>query len=185
MITRNKNENFQVVISTKKTLFGASASDFVVSYAPIDDLANKTIVSGGITEVELETADHTATTTAIATIGAKMITVDGANSTLVEGDTIEYATSKYGYISKIVGDNIYLKRAIKETIASGATINQSVKLGEYTTPIISIDTVGEYLISIEGSKYNILVEQREKIVDESTSTSTDPNAPDEAIAVGY
>lgn len=183
---RNVNENFQVVVSTKKTLFGASAGDFIVSYAPVGDLANKTIVAGGITEAELATADHTATTTVDAVLGSKMLVVDGVNSTLEEGDTIEYATGYYGYVMKIVGDNVYLKSKIKAIVASGATINQSTKLGEYTTPIIAIPTVGEYIVAIEGSKHGILVEQREKIVDATTASTADPDAPkDEAIAVGY
>jgi len=188
MIIRNIGENFKVVVSTKKTLFGAPASDFSVYYAPVDDLTDRTIVSGGLTEA-VETiasgSEHTATTTTPASYGSRLLYVDGANSTIEEGDTIEYSSGKYAYVMKVVGDKLYLKTPIKASVASGATLTQVGNLGEYTTPDISIGNAGEYIVAIEGTDYGLLVEQRVKVVDPTAGQSNDPDAPDETVAVAY
>lgn len=186
MITREIGENFKVVLSTKKTLFGAPDTDFTVYYADVNDLSTKTVVSGGATEaVATLSTPHTATTTAAAPYGSKVLHVDSANSTLVEGDTIEYATGKYAYVMRIVNDKVYLKTGIKAAVASGDTLTQKGNTGEYSTPDISISTAGEYIVAIEGSDYGILVEQRVKVVDPSTGTAIDPDAPSDTVAVAY
>lgn len=188
MTERNMGENFKVVISTKKTLFGAPSSDFNVYYADVDDLSTKVAVSGGLTEAVETIAsgnEHTATTTAVVSVGAKLVLVDDSTSTLEEGDTIEYATGKYAYVSKIVGNKVYLKSKIKTAVTSGATLTQAGNTGEYTTADIAIPAVGEYIVAIEGSDYGILVEQRVKIVDETSGSTTDPDAPDDTVAVAY
>ena len=188
MVIRNIGENFKIVVSTKKTLFGAPASDFKVYYAPIDDLTNKTEVPGGLTEavenIDSSTA-HSATTTAASAYGARVLFVDGQNSTLQEGDTIEYATGKYAYIMRIVGNKVYLKTPLRANVPSGATIKQVGNTGEYTTPDIAIGEAGEFIVAVEGSDYGILVEQRVKVVDPSAGHTVDTDAPDEAVAVAY
>jgi hypothetical protein len=188
MVERNINENFKVVVSTKKTLFGASASDFDVYYAPVDDLTDKTVVSGGLTEAVIQIAsgdEHTATTTASSAYGSRLLYIDDANSTLEEGDTIEYASGKYAYIRRIVGNKVYLKTPIRANVASGTTLTQVGNTGEYTTQVISIPATGEYIVAVEGSDYGILVEQRVKVVDPDAGTSIDPDAPDDTVAVAY
>lgn len=188
MTIRNLHEAFQVVVSTKKTLFGASAEDFRIFYAPISDLANRTAVSGGLSEIVLpieQGSEHTATTTAAASYGARMLRIDAENSTIQEGDTIEYAQGKYGYVMRIVGDKLYLKRPIRADVPSGATIKQVGNTGEYVTPQISIDATGEYILAIEAPDYGLLVEERIKIVDPDAGQSVDPDAPEEAVAVAY
>ncbi len=183
MITRKVGEAFKVVVSTKKTLFGAQSGDFSAYYAPVDNLQQKTVVAGGATEAELATASRSATLTANAAINATTLTVDSSTNTLLEGDTIEYSTGKYAYIKKIDGATIYINKKLLVAVPSGATINQSVKLGEYTTQDISIADPGEYIVSVEGSKYSILVEQRIKIVEEDVVVVDGNN--DEVVAVGY
>ena len=186
MITRELGENFKVVLSTKKTLFGAPSDDFNVYYANVNDLSAKTVVAGGATEA-VATVDtpHTATTTAAAPYGSKILYIDSDNSTLAEGDTIEYAAGNYAYIMRIVNDKVYLKTGIKTAVASGDTLTQKGNTGEYTTPDIALSTAGEYIVAIEGSDYGILVEQRVKVVDPYAGTATDPDAPEETVAVAY
>lgn len=186
MVTRNLGENFKVVLSTKKTLFGAVASDFTVYYADVNDLATKVVVAGGATEAVATVATpNTATTTASAVYGAKLLYVDAGTSSLAEGDVIEYATGQYAYIQRIVADKVYLKTPIKTAVASGATLTQKGNTGEYTTPDVSIPTAGEYIVAIEGSDYGILVEQRVKVVETSTGTAVDADAPYDTVAVAY
>lgn len=188
MITRNVGENFKVVVSTKKTLFAAPSADFVVYHADVNDLSVKTVISGGITEA-VETiaggTEHTATTTAAASIGARLLFIDDTLSDLAEAETIEYAAGHYGYIMSIIGNKVYLKRGIKVAVGSGATLTQAGNTGEYTTADISIATAGEYIVAIEGSDYGVMVEQRVQVVDATVGSTTDPDAPDEAVAVAY
>lgn len=188
MVTRNIGENFKVVVSTKKTLFGAPASDFTVYYAPVSDLTAKTVVDGGLTEVVEQidsTNAHTATTTAASAYGSRVLYIDAQNSTLQEGDVIEYASGKYAYIMRIANGKVYLKTPLRANVAAGATLTQVGNTGEYVTPDIAINEVGEYIVTIEGTDYGILVEQRVKTVDPNAGNTIDPDAPDEAIAVAY
>lgn len=188
MIEREIGENFKVVLSTKKTLFGAPASDFTVYYADVNDLATKTVVSGGATEAVEAIAsgdEHTATLTASAPYGSRRLFIDAANSTLEEGDVVQYAAGKYAYIQRIVSDKVYLKTPIRAAVSSGDTLTQVGNTGEYVTPDISIPAAGEYLVAIEGSDYGILVEQRVKVVDPSAGSTVDADAPAETVAVAY
>lgn len=186
MVTRNVGENFNVVVSTKRTVIGAPATDFMVYYAPADDLANQTMVDGGCSEaIENISTAHTATTTQAASYGSRLLYVDDQNSTLQEGDVIEYASGKYGYIMRIVGNKVYLKRPIRATIASGATLTQVGNTGEYTTPTISLGNAGEYIVTVEAPDYGIMVSERVKVIDPTAGHQPDPDAPDEAIAVAY
>jgi len=186
MIKRDIGENFKVVLSTKKTLFGAIPSEFIVTYAEINNLGAKTVVAGGATEaVEVIAggSEHTATTTANASYGSKLLRVE--TSDLVEGEAIEYATGLYAYIQRIVADKVYLKTPIRTAVASGSTLTQVGNTGQYITADISIPTEGEYIVAIEGSDYGVLVEQRVKVSDSTVATTVDTDAPDETIAVAY
>lgn len=188
MTNRNIGENFNMVVSTKRTVIGAPASDFYVYYAPADDLTNTTEVAGGLTEaVETIASDdaHSATLTQPAAYGSKLLYVDDQNSTLQEGDVIEYAAGKYGYILRIVGQKVYLKRPVKASLASGDTLTQVGNTGDYTTPTISLGNAGEYIVTVEGPDYGIIVSERVKVIDPSAGSRPDPDAPDEAIAVAY
>lgn len=185
MTTRNTNENFNIIVSTKKTVLGASATDWKVYYAPVTDLTNKSVVDGGMTEaVESITDAHTATVTQPAAYGSRLIYVDGANSTLEEGESIEYATGLYGYIQKIVGDKIYLKRGIKASLAVDDTLTQVGNSGDYTSGTISIPNEGEYLITVEAPDYGIMVGERVKVLGDTTAT-VDSDAPEDTVAVAY
>jgi len=185
LITRNIGENFKVVLSTKKTLFGASTTDFKVTYADINNLSTKTSVAGGAVEaVEAVATPHTATTTASAIFGDKKLTVSNT-STLVAGDVIKYSTGKYAYIQSIVGSTVYLNTPLRANVSSGSTLTQVGNLGQYTTPTISITTAGEYIVSIESSLYGVFVEQRVKVVDTAIIASVDANAPVATVAVAY
>lgn len=185
MRTYQTNQNFVEAMSTRKTLFGAASTDFIVSYAPIDDLANVTVVSGGMTEaVETIVTAHAGTTNAPSAYGSKILYVDGANSDIVAGDTIEYATGKFAYVLKVVGDKLYLRTPIRVSVASGSTITQVGNTGEYASENIAIAAAGEYAITIEAPVYGIVVTDRVRIVDEATS-SVDADAPVETVAVAY
>ena len=188
MTTRNVGENFNVVVSTKRTVIGAPATDFVAYYAPADDLTSRTEIPGGLTEAVETIAsgdEHTATLTQPASYGSRLLYVDDQNSTIAEGDVIEYSSGKYGYVMRIVGSKVYLKRPIKASLASGATLTQVGNTGDYTTPTISLGNAGEYIVTVEGPDYGIIVSERVKVVDPSAGSQPDPDAPDEAIAVAY
>lgn len=188
MTQRNIGENFNVVVSTKRTVIGAPASDWMVYYAPADDLASSTAVSGSVTEaVEVIASgdEHTATLAQPAGWGSRLLHIDDQNSTLQEGDVIKYATGLYGYVMRIVGSKVYLKRPIKANLNSGDTLTQVGNTGEYMTPAISIGTAGEYLVTVEAPDYGIMVSERIKVVDPSAGGQPDPDAPDDAVAVAY
>ena len=186
MTTRDIGENFKIVLSTKKTLFGAVATDFKVYFANVNDLTAKTVVDGGISEAIADIdVPNTAIVAMPAPYGAKLIHIDENTSTLEEGDVIEYSAGEYAYIQRIVADKVYLKTPIKTAVASGAMLTQKGNTGEYTTPDVSIPTVGEYIVAIEGSDYGILVEQRVKVVDSTVSTAVDTDAPSDTVAVAY
>jgi len=185
MITREVGENFKVIVSTKKTLLGASASKFSVTYADVNDLGTETIVAGGATEAMVQIAtgsEHVATLTAVAAVGTKLLLIDTATSTLVAGDTIEYATGLFTYVQKIVGTKVYLRTPIAVALASGVSVTQAGNLGNYATQDISIATAGEYIVSVESNDFGIFVEQRVKVV-ATLSAVTDADAPVETIAV--
>ncbi|WP_456432674.1 hypothetical protein [Nitratifractor sp.] len=128
---------------------------------------------------------HSATLTQPAGWGSRLLHIDDQNSTLQEGDVIEYATGKYGYVMRIVGSKLYLKRPIRANLNAGDTLTQVGNTGEYMTPTISIGTAGEYLVTVEAPDYGIMVSERVKVVDPSSGSQPDPDAPDDAVAVAY
>ncbi|ADV46417.1 hypothetical protein [Nitratifractor salsuginis] len=186
MKTYQVNQNFVEALSTRRTLFGAPATDFVVYYAPLDNLAQTTVIDGGMTEAveEIGTA-HTATTTAASPYGSRVLHIDSANGTLEEGDVIEYASGKYAYIMKIAGDKVYLKTKLRANVASGATLTQVGNTGEYASGTIAIPAAGEYSLTIESPSHGIVVTDRVRITEEVTS-APDTDAPEEdTVAVAY
>jgi hypothetical protein len=186
MKTYQVNQNFKEALSTRKTLFGAQATDFIVYYAPIDDLAIATVVDGGMTEAveDIGTA-HTATTTAVSPYGSRVLHIDSANSTLEVGDVIEYATGHYAYIRKIVGDKVYLRTKLRANVASGATLTQVGNTGEYVSGTVTIPAAGEYSLTIESPLHGIVVTDRIRITEEATQ-APDTDAPeDDTVAVAY
>ncbi|WP_456390338.1 hypothetical protein [Hydrogenimonas sp.] len=114
-----------------------------------------------------------------------MLVVDGANSTIEAGDTIEYSSGKFAYVMKMVGDKLYLKTPIRAAVESGATITQVGNTGEYVSADIAISGEGEYAITIEASEYGIVVEDRVRIVDSSSGETVDTDAPVDTVAVAY
>ncbi len=182
------SQNFQVVVSTKKTLIGGDTSKFTVSYAPIDDLLNKTAVAGGVSEI-VETVDsataHTATVSGAVSYGARVIVVDSGHN-VVAGDVIEYATGLYAYVTKVTATKLYLRTPVRAAIADGATLTQKGNTGVYETADISIASEGEYLVTIEAPEYGIVVEDRIRIYDTTTAPVADTDAPVYSeIAIAY
>lgn len=179
-------QNFNVVVSTKATLIGAAASDFVVTYAPVNDLTNKTTVAGGLIEaIESIGTAHTATASANAAYGASVINVNAGHN-IESGDVIEYATGLFAYVTKAMDTKLYLRTKIRTSIASGATLTQVGNTGLYKTSDIAIASEGEYFVSIEASEYAMFVESRIAIIDESTTATIDGDAPVYSeVAVAY
>ena len=179
------NQNFQEALSTKRTLFGATSTNFFVYYAPIDDLGNTTPIVGGMNEaIETVGTAHTATTTTATPYGSKVLHIDGDNSDLVAGEVIEYSTGKFAYVRKIINNKVYLKTPTRISVASGATLTQVGNTGEYKSGDIAIPTAGEYAITIESPEYGIVVTDRVRVVAEET-TAVDTDAPDDTVAVAY
>ena len=186
MKTYNIGQNFNIVVSTKATLFGAEASDFNVYYAPVNDLTNITAVASGLTEsIETVETAHTATLSVGANYGATFLTVDSGHD-VASGDVIEYATGKFAYVTKAMDAKLYLRTRIRVAIASGATLTQVGNTGLYTTADFAVPTEGEYLISIEAPIHGVMVESRVGIVDNSDHTVVDGDAPVYSeVAVAY
>ena len=186
MKTYEIGQNFDVVVSTKGTLLGAGASDFTVNYAPTNNLIDVTDVVGGLSEkVNTIGTAHTATVSGGVSYGASYITVASGHN-VVSGDTIEYATGKYVYVTKAIDTKLYLRTKLRATVADGATLTQVGNTGVYSTPEFAIPTVGEYLVTIEAPEHGIIVEERIRAVDTSVETVIDPNAPVYSdVAVAY
>lgn len=173
-------EHFNVVISTARTLIGADVSKFKVSYSPVMDMDNITVVSGSTTEVEKTiTTPHTAT--GVSTPNTRTYINVQSGHTIEAGDVVQYATGKFGYVLSVDADTLMMKRPIKAAVADGATITQVGKMGDYVTPNISISEVGEYSITIEAPEYNIITQSRIKISEEQQTSSSS----DETISIAY
>lgn len=185
MKTYNIGKNFNIVVSTKATLYGALA-EAEVFYAPTNDLTNRTAVTGGLTEaVETIEVPHTATLSVNASYGATYLTVDAGHN-IESGDVIEYATGKYTYITKATETKLYLRTKIRASVTSGDTLSQVGNTGLYATADFGINTEGEYLVSIEAAEHGIIVESRVGVVDGESETVVDGDAPIYSeVAVAY
>jgi len=179
-------KNFNIVVSTKNTLFGASADDFKVFYAPTNDLTNRTAVAGGLVEeVETVATAHTAELSANAVYGATYLIVKSGHN-VVSGDVIEYSTGKFAYVSKAIDTKLYLRTKIRASLASGDTLTQVGNTGLYSTADFGIGTEGEYLVTIESPEHGIMVESRVRIVDNTVKPAVDSDAPVYSeVAVAY
>lgn len=186
MRTYDLGQNFNVVVSTKATLFGALAEDFEVFYAPTNDLTNRTAVTGGLIEaVDTVTTPRTATLTADAGYGATFLRVETGHN-VVSGDVIEYATGKFAYVSKATSLKLYLRTKIREAVVSGGTLTQVGNTGVYNTADFGINAEGEFLVTIEAPEYGIIVESRVGVVDATVETQVDGDAPIYSeVAVAY
>lgn len=179
-------KNFDVVVSTKATLLGVGADEFSISYAPTNDLTNETFVNGGLSEVvKTVSTAHTATVNGNVPYGATYIRVDSGHN-IESGDTIEYATGKFVYVTKSTATKLYLRRRVRALISDGATLTQVGNTGVYATPEFAIQADGEYLISIKSPEHGLIVEERVRIVDSSVDTVIDPDEPVYSdVAVAY
>jgi len=188
MENRFVGENFKIIISTKKTLFGADSSNFKIYYANVNSLKDKVAIEAQVTEaITPITAgkEHSATTSGIANAGSKVLTVNSGH-TFVGGDTLSYGSGLFAYVAKVTSTKIYLKTGITQSIPNGTNLVQVGNTGEYVTGDLSIPQAGEYLVTIEAAGLGILAEQRVKVNDVvSTTPVYDPEAPQEIIAVAY
>lgn len=181
----NIGQNFNIVVSSKATLFGALEGDFRVFYAPTNDLTNRTVVAGGMSEaVETLETPHEAIIGANAGYGATYLTVEAGHD-IQSGDVIEYATGKYAYVSKATATKLYLRTKIRSAVTATDVVTQVGNTGLYNTVDIGISTEGEYLISIEAPEHGVIVESRVGIVgDEETVVDGDAPIYSE-VAVAY
>lgn len=179
-------QNFNVVVSTKATLYGAQASNFKVSYAPTNDLLNRTEVANGIAEaVDTIETPKTATLASASKVGSVLLTLDTGHS-FESGEVIEYQAGSYAYISKVVGDKLYLKTRLRADLAIGDTVTQVGNTGLYKTDDFAIQQEGEYLVTIESPEYGVMVESRIGIVEQADTPTVDGDAPIYTeIAVAY
>lgn len=186
MKTYEIGQNFDVVVSTKATLMGVGASEFNVSYAPTNDLTNATTVSGGMAEkVETVVTAHSATANGVVPYGVTYIVVDSGHD-VMSGDVIEYASGKYAYVTKATDTKLYLRTKLREAIADGSTLTQVGNTGVYCTQEFAIQSVGEYLITIESPEHGVIVEERIRIIDSSVQQVIDSDAPIYSdVAVAY
>lgn len=182
----NIGQNFNVVVSTKATLFGALAGDFNIVYAPANDLTNKTVVAGGLSEaVESITVPHEATLSSNVAYGTTLLNVDAGHD-IESGDVVEYATGHFAYVSKATATKLYLRTKTRVALSSGAVLSQVGNTGVYATPDFAIADEGEYLVTIEAPEYGVIVESRVGIKDTSTETVVDGDAPIYSeVAVAY
>ena len=186
MKTYEIGQNFDVVVSTKATLLGAVSNEFTVEFAPTNDLKSVTAVDGGLTEIveDIETA-HTATVNGTVSYGAKFIAVDSGHD-IVSGDSIEYATGKYVYVTKATDTKLYLRTPLRAALADDATLTQVGNSGVYKTEEFAIPNAGEYLVTITSPEHGIIVEDRIRAIDSTVEQVIDPDAPVYSdVAVAY
>ena len=190
MFQKAVNQVFNLDVTTKGTLFGASADEFSVSYAPANDLTQVTEVSGGCSEFirtidnprQIKVSQH-------APAGSRVLHFDpndkddsdNPTTTIKAGDVIEYATGKYVMVLKVINGKAYLKRPIKVAVSAGTTLQQAGNTGIYKTPDMSMTTAGDYIVMIYAPEHNVFIEERVTIVD--TQTHYDGDAPDNTTAV--
>lgn len=186
MRTYNLGQNFNVVVSTKATLFGALAGDFKVVYAPVNDLTNTTVIAGGLSEaVKSITTPREAMLSANVPYGTTLLNVDVGHD-IVSGDVVEYATGHFAYVSKATATKLYLRTKTRATATSGDSISQVGNTGVYKTPYFAIPDEGEYLVTIEAPEYGIIVESRVGVKDTSNDVVVDGDAPIYSeVAVAY
>jgi len=188
MKTYEIGQNFDVVVSTKATLLGAASSDFTIEYAPTNDLTNTTLVDGGLSEIiEAINSDdaHTATVDGNVSYGATFIKVTSGHN-VVSGDTIEYVSGKYVFVTKATDTKLYLRTKLRAALADGATLTQVGNTGVYSTPEFAIQAEGEYLVTIKAPEHGIIVEDRIKAIDSTVEQVIDPDAPVYSdVAVAY
>ena len=186
MKTYATEQNFKVVVSTKATLIGAENTVFSVVYAPVNDLKAIVPVSGGLTETVNAVSVISADLTANAVAGSKLLFAESGHG-IHAGDVIEYGTNNFAYVAKTTATKIYLKTATKVDVASGDSIIVAGNTGVYVTADIAIPTAGEYLVTIEAPEYNIIVEDRIRVVSsEGEAVTVDGDAPSNGeIAVAY
>jgi len=186
MKTYEIGQNFDVVVSTKATLLGAVASEFNITYAPTNDLTSTVAVAGGLNEVvETIGTAHTATVNGTVAYGATFITVASGHD-VVSGDSIEYATGKYVYVTKATDTKLYLRTKLRASLSDGTTLTQVGNTGVYSTPEFAIQDAGEFLVTIESPEHGIIVEERIRTIDSTVETVIDPDAPIYSdVAVAY
>ena len=182
MLQKNENQQFNLVVSTKGTVIGADTSKFKLTYAPVNNPLNETVVDGSFAEAVKQIADadkHVIKVTVSAFAGSRILRYDPSDSanTIQEGDVIEYATGKYALVLKLVNGKAYLKTPLKANVSAGTEIKQAGNTGIYTTPTFSIDTAGDYLVRITAYDYGIIAEER-VVINAVEHSTYDTDAPD-------
>jgi len=193
MFQKNVNQVFNLDVTTKGTLLGASADEFNVSYAPANDLTQVTEVAGGCTEF-VRTIDNPRQikVSLYAPAGSKVLHFDpddkddngNPTTTIQAGDVIKYADGMYVMVLKVINGKAYLKTPIKVAVTAGSILAQVGNTGIYKTPDISIPNTGDYILMIYAPTHNVFIEERVTIVDNSTHYDADaPDGDTTAVAV--
>jgi len=192
MFDKMINQDFTLDVTTKGTLFGASADAFNVKYAPVADLTSVTEVAGGCTEFVATIANPRQIKPSVpAVIGNKIIRFDPSDkdsngnptTTIQAGDVIEYADGMYVMVLKVVNGKAYLKTPLRAVVNAGDIKKQVGNTGIYKTANFSIPTAGDYVVMIYAPTYDIFIEKRISVIDDTVHTDLDAPQDTTAVAV--
>jgi len=209
MFDKMINQDFTLDVTTKGTLFGASADAFNVKYAPVADLTSVTEVAGGCTEFVATVSNPRQIKPSVpAVIGNKIIRFDPSDkdsngnptttiqagdvieysngnptTTIQAGDVIEYADGMYVMVLKVVNGKAYLKTPLRAVVNAGDIKKQVGNTGIYKTANFSIPTAGDYVVMIYAPTYDIFIEKRISVIDDTVHTDLDAPQDTTAVAV--
>lgn len=176
--------SFKIIATTQHTLLGADISKFTARYANVDNMDDWTIVSGEFVESS-DNQNINGTAIAKATpAGARVIQVLEPH-TIKAGDAIKYGDGKFVYVLNTTPTTLTLKRSIKQAIPADYAITTVSNLGDYITPAILIEDVGEYAVVVEAPEYNVVAQTRVDISEADVFGGNGGAIVDDVITVAY
>lgn len=160
MAVKKVNETFYVKVDSNRDAYGATGFSGKV----VNDVNGTSFdIVAPFEEIVLPHESHSATTTAIVPVGAKVFTV--SLNTFVAGDVFEYLGEMY-YIKEVNGNVISLYERIRSEIPISSVLSQVGNTGIYRVEV-TIPSIGNYTILILNDSLSI--QNREvsvKIIDE-------------------
>lgn len=151
------------VIGTSRDL--PAISDWEIKFVDLsngnvtDETANVTIAE----VVHTIAVPATSLTVGAANAGAKTITVTATEgSKFTKGMKLQIGTSSYVTVKAVTGDVLTLSAPLSATVASGSTITQSGKTGDYR---IVVPTASTTMTLAVGGNYQVQVKSNAAEID--------------------
>ena len=132
-----------------------NASGFKIFYKHKDDV-NTTLSNATFSEVMHNIpAPVTCTTSGITDSGATEVNVVSASNIRV--GMVLKTGSTYMYVNGIVGNTLYLRRPLTNSISSGTVLTEAANTGYYETTL-TLTTLGQYSLIISNPTIGLLNE---------------------------